>query len=97
MNTQQLIKKLQSSNLFAECSCGGEFKLSDTVLFDGAKSFPTEALKVQNELNEELKRKEDELKKSKLAIGKATITAESVNIGKKLETILPIMKQQVQF
>ena len=54
MNTQQLIKKLQSSNLFAECSCGGEFKLSDAVLFDGAKSFPTGALKVQNELNEEL-------------------------------------------
>ena len=33
MNTEELIRKLQGSNLFAECpSCGGEFKLSQSLL-----------------------------------------------------------------
>jgi hypothetical protein len=55
MNIKQLIKKLRESNLYAECPCGGEFKLSSSILFDGTKPFPEEALELQERLKEELK------------------------------------------
>ena len=93
MNTEQLIKQLKESNLYAECPCGEEFKLSDAILFDGTKGFPLEALEKQKELKEELKEREDDLKKKgKLASERAEKTAMAVNIGKKLEVILPTMK-----
>ncbi len=64
MNTEQLIKKLKSSNLYAECSqCEDEFKLSTAILFDGTKPFPPKALEVQNLLKEAYKQREEELKK----------------------------------
>jgi len=47
MNTVELIKKLKQSNLWAECPCGEEFKLSDAILFDGTKPFPSEILKIK--------------------------------------------------
>jgi len=93
MNTQELIQKLKQSNLYAECPCGGEFKLSDTILFDGTKPFPPEALETQKQLKEELEeRKKDLEKRKKLATEKALITTKSVNIGKNLEKVLPTMK-----
>ena len=94
MNTEELIKKLKSSNLYAECPCGEEFKLSDALLFDGTKPFPAEALKVQELLKEEFKKREENLvKQKKLTTEKAKITAESVNIGKKVEVLLPTFKE----
>jgi len=93
MNTEQLIKKLRQSNLYAECPCGGEFKLSSSILFDGTKPFPKQALENQEQLKEELKEREDGLKRRrKLATKKAQITTEAVNIGKNLEKVLPTMK-----
>ncbi len=93
MNTEQLIKQLKESNLYAECPCGGEFKLSETILFDGTKPFPVEAIEKQKELKEGLKEREEELKKRKnLATKKAEITTKSVNVGKNLEKVLPTMK-----
>jgi len=93
MNTEQLIKKLKESNLYAECPCGGEFKLSRSILFDGTKPFPEKALEIQKRLKKELKDSEDELKKRrKLATKKAQITTKAVNIGKILEKVLPTMK-----
>ena len=90
--TEQLIKQLKDSNLYAECPCGGEFKLSDALLFDGTKGFPPEALEKQKELKEELKKRDEELKKrGKLATERAEKTAMTVNIGKKLEVVLPTM------
>jgi predicted Holliday junction resolvase-like endonuclease len=92
-STAQLIKQLKESNLYAVCPCGGEFKLSDTILFDGTQSFPSEALEVQKELKEELKEREEDIKKrKKSATEKAEKTATAVNIGKKLEVVLPTMK-----
>ena len=35
MKTNQLISELKQSKLWAECTCGGEFKLSEALLFDG--------------------------------------------------------------
>ena len=93
MNTEELIKKLKESNLYAECSYGEEFKISEAILFDGTKPFPMEALEAQENLKKTLKEKEDDLKKrKKLATEKAEITATAVNVGKNLEKVLPTMK-----
>lgn len=93
MNTEQLIKQLKESNLYAEHSCGGEFKLSDTILFDGTKPFPSEAKEIQKEFKDGLKERQDDLKKrKKLTTEKARITTKAVNLGNHLEKILPSMK-----
>ena len=93
MDVELLIKTLKSSNLYAECRCGGEFKLSDALLFDGAKPFPPKAKEIQKELKEGIKEREDALKKRrKLATKKAQITTKAVNVGKNLEKVLPTMK-----
>jgi predicted Holliday junction resolvase-like endonuclease len=84
---------LRESNLYAECPCGGEFKLSRSILFDGTKPFPEKALEIQKQLKEKLKDREEELKKRrKLATEKAQITTKAVNIGKSLEKVLPTMR-----
>ena len=92
MTISEIIDKLKNSDLYAECSCGGEFKLSDIVLFDGTKPFPPEVKVVQERYEEELKQREEGLEKSKkLATERATITTTAVNIGKILEKVLPTM------
>jgi len=92
MNTDRLIKDLRASNLYAECPDGGEFKLSEAVLFDGTRSFPQEALEIQLLLKTQLAEQENELKKRrKRATVTAAITTEAVNVGKNLEKILPTM------
>jgi predicted Holliday junction resolvase-like endonuclease len=93
METDQLIKSLKASNLYAECPCGEEFKLSDAILFDGTKPFPAEALEAQKELNTFLEARNEELiKKMKLATEAAERTTKAVNIGKNLERALPTIK-----
>ena len=47
MDTQLIIDNLQNSDLYAECPCGAEFKLSDLILFDGTKPFPPEVEEAQ--------------------------------------------------
>lgn len=92
MNTEQLIDKLKEANIYAECPCGEEFKLSEAVLFDGTKAFPEKALEIQRQLKEQQKgRLEDLKKRKKLATEKAQITTKAVNIGKNLEKVLPTM------
>ena len=55
--------------------------------------FPKEAKELQEELKQELKDRAADLKKRrKLATKKAQITTKAVNIGKKLEVVLPTMK-----
>jgi len=84
---------LRVSSLYAECPCGGEFKLSETILFDGTKAFPAEALKIQEQLKNELREREFKLKKrKKLVTEKAEITTKAVNVGKNLEKVLPTMR-----
>ena len=94
MNTEELIKQLKQSNLYAECSqCNEEFKISDAILFDGTKSFPSEAMEAQNELKDNLNERQEDLKKKiKLVTKKAQITSKSVNVGKNLEKVLPTME-----
>jgi predicted Holliday junction resolvase-like endonuclease len=92
-HTQQLINELEQSSLFAECcDCGGEFKLSDALLFDGTKKFPTEAMDVQTEYEEDLLTRGLQLKKKlELATKRAQNTTTSVNIGNVVEVILPTL------
>ena len=93
MEIQKLIEKLRASGLYEESPCGCEFKLSDAMLFDGTKPFPSEALGTQGEFEGRLKKREDDLKKSaKQATEKARVTARTVTIGKNLEKIIPTMK-----
>ena len=94
MTTNQLIKQLSESRLYAECpNCGDEFKLTDAVLFDGTKAFPPKAVEVQKELAEELKERKDELKRQKvLATDRAENTSKYVNMGKMLEKYISTMK-----
>ena len=91
MDIEQTIKDLKNSNLYAECECGGEFKLSSAILFDGTKPFPKEAIDAQKNLEEGFKEKEEDLKKIKKSIERSEISGKSTNIGQKLEVILPIM------
>jgi len=91
--TEEIINQLKNSDIWAECPCGGEFKLSEAILFDGTRPFPPEALESKENFLNELKEREKELKKQrKLATEKALITTKAVNIGKNLEKILPTLK-----
>jgi len=93
MNTEQVIAKLKASNLYAECNCGDEFKLSKALMFDGTKPFPEKALKAQVILKEDLELQEKELiKRIKNITEKIPILTQAVNIGKNFEKILPTMK-----
>lgn len=93
MKVEEIIRELKKSNLWAEGPCGCEFKLSEAVLFDGAKPFPKEALETKKSLLDALKGREEELKKQKkLTTEKALITTQAVNVGKNLEKILPTLK-----
>jgi len=94
MNIDQLIKQLKASNLYAECQCGAEFKLSRAILFDGLGKFPATAEEKTLELLQELKDKTDALKKRKVY---ADIGAEKkaieVGFGKIIEKIIPSHKE----
>jgi predicted Holliday junction resolvase-like endonuclease len=94
MSYDEFIAKLQSSNLYAECRCGEEFKLSDAILFDGRGIFPQVAESKRNELIEELRERTDDLKKRKIS---ADVGAEKkaieVGIGKIIEKIVPAYKE----
>ena len=93
MSTQKIIDRLKKSDLYAECPCGAEHKLSDLLLFDGTQPFPNEVLEVREQYEDELRKRNAKLEKNKkLTTEKATITTKAVNIGKTLEKILPIME-----
>ncbi|MEK6945578.1 MAG: Holliday junction resolvase-like protein [Nanoarchaeota archaeon] len=93
METEEIIKLLKESDIYAEHSaCDSEFKISDALLFDGTKPFPFKAAEVQKNLEEGLKKRQEELKKSlKRATTGAQTTAKSTNVGKLLEKVFPTM------
>jgi len=95
MKTQDIIEQLKKSQLIAQCpKCDETFDFSDAILFDGTKKFPEEALKIQEQLDENYENSVLELKKKiERATKKAEVTTEAVNIGKSLEKIVPTMKE----
>lgn len=94
MNTEEIIKLLQNSDIYAQHpNCGGEFKISKALLFDGTKPFPFDAAEVQKNLEQSLAEQEEDLKKKmKRASKGAETTAKAVNAGKLLEKVFPTMK-----
>lgn len=94
VETQEIIESLQNSDLYAECPCGAEFKLSELILFDGTQPFPPEVVEIQEKYEEELQKRDASLEKNmKLTTEKAIITTRSVNIGKNFEKVLPLMEE----
>ena len=100
-STSEFIKNLQKAKLIGQCPhCENEFHLAKTTLFDGTKTFPPEAEKSRNELMNEMKMKETEikerrndLKKFKISVDKTSEErAVSTGIGKILEKVLPYYK-----
>lgn len=90
--TQQIIDNLKNSDLYAECSCGDEFKLSDVILFDGTKPFPPEVMEIQEKYNEELRKRGEKLAKDMLSNTDALLNrTRGINLGMSLEKVLPIM------
>ena len=96
------ISNLQKSKLVAECpNCQMEFQLSETILFDGTKPFPSKAeekkseMTVQlDELNQEIKERENKLKTSLIdAPKRSERSAISSNLGTIMQNFLPHNKE----
>lgn len=89
-----LIKSLQNSNLSAGCPhCGNEFKLSESLLFDGTKKFPSKAEKIQKEWEKNLDTELELLKKRQIRADEgAEKKAIEVGVGKIIEKVLPAYK-----
>ena len=94
LDISAMIKTLNRSKLIAVCPhCGDEFSLSQALLFDGRKEFPSKAEAKRLELLEELKdRTADLLLRQKRATTKSEKTAVAVGIGLIIEKILPAHK-----
>jgi len=91
LSQARLIANLKSSDLYAECTlCGGEFKLSDAVLFDGRRVFPEAAETIRQNMLREFNQRTEVLKRRKVS---ADVGAEKkaieVGIGKIIEKIVP--------
>ncbi len=67
--------------------------LRDALLFDGTKPFPKEAREAVRNKQDYLKDRRRELREAmKRATETAEKTTEAVNIGKRLETVLPTLR-----
>jgi len=95
-----LLKGLRTSELIAQCpKCDEEFKLCDSLLFDGTKKFPDGAEKVKLQLIHEFAERQNTLERRKVS---ADITAEKraidVGFGKIIEKFIPAYKDlKLQF
>jgi predicted Holliday junction resolvase-like endonuclease len=100
MNIEGLIKDLKASKLIAQCpKCDKEFKLSDSLLFDGTLKFPTPAEALRLQLIQELMERKKQLEKRKIS---ADVGAEKkaieVGFGKIIEKFIPAYKNlKLQF
>jgi predicted Holliday junction resolvase-like endonuclease len=100
MNIEGLIKDLKASKLIAQCpKCDEEFKLSDSLLFNGTLKFPTPAEALRLQLIQELMERKKQLEKRKIS---ADVGAEKkaieVGFGKIIEKFIPAYKNlKLQF
>ena len=95
MREANIIRILQSDkNLYGECpnpDCGGSFQLAQAEFFYGAR-FTPRAKEIVEEWMEELDERAKELReKRKKAKERATKAAISVNVGKVIEKIVPVL------
>lgn len=94
MSREEVIRSLSSSKLFAQCNkCGVDFRLSDSIIFDGLIPFPEQAAKIQGEMEDVYIGRSDALEKSTLQADEgAEKRAYSVGFGKIMEKIVPAHK-----
>jgi predicted Holliday junction resolvase-like endonuclease len=90
-----LFLRLKGSKLAAKCpKCDGDFKLADSLLFDGTKTFPYEAEEIKQNLLEAYSLREKELKKRKVSVDSgAEQKAIDVGFGKIIEKFIPAYKE----
>ena len=94
MNLELFLKNLKTSELMAQCpKCDKEFSLSGSILFDGTKAFPEEAMAVRLRLMHELAERTEDLAKRTLS---ADVTSEKkaveIGFGKIIERFIPAYK-----
>lgn len=100
MDAEQLIKSLKTSALIAQCpKCDKDFKLSESLIFDGTKAFPGAAEKIRLQLVQLLEEREKDLAKRKISVD---VTAEKkameVGFGKIIEKFIPAYRDlKLQF
>ena len=88
-----LISALQKSELDAECpKCGESSALSDWLVFDGLKSFPSDAEQKKQEMEESLQTDWEKLDKDKKRIKISKTSATAGGKGKITEVLIPVMK-----
>ena len=89
-----LINNLLNSEIFAMCpNCRDEFKLSESILFDGRKRFPKSADIIRQEFQQDLDEQLALLKKRKIVADEgAEKKAIAVGVGKIIEKVLPAYK-----
>ena len=93
MSNKEIIRDLKASELVAECThCEEEFRLSDSLLFDGLGKFPEAAEQRKQEMKGELGERLAELKKRKISVAGSEQKAVEVGIGKIIEKVLPAYK-----
>jgi len=101
-NISSFINNLQKSKLIAECpNCQNEFQLSEAILFDGTKPFPSTAEEKKSEmvdgldeLNQQIIERENELKNSLIIAPKRSERgAISSNLGTLMQNFLPHNKE----
>jgi predicted Holliday junction resolvase-like endonuclease len=90
--SRELITELQRNRQFmATCPvCRNEFRLADATLFSLKGKTPEAAIQAINEARQAIKERRAELAKARERMTKrAEITAQSVNLGKIVEKIVP--------
>jgi predicted Holliday junction resolvase-like endonuclease len=94
MEITSFISQLRASRLYAECtSCGEEFPLSKSLLFDGLGVFPEPAELIRKQMLGELQDRLDALKQRRASAGPgAEKKAIEVGIGKIIEKVIPSYK-----
>lgn len=101
----KLLDQLQKSNLVAGCpNCQREFQLAKAILFDGINQFPEKAEEKKNEmlegldeLKQEIKDREEDLKSSLINAPKRSERgAVSSNLGTLMQNFLPHNKDFVK-
>lgn len=91
MELRQIIKDLQDSRIKAECpSCGCEFRLSESLIFDGLGGFPPLAQQRKDALITDLKERKKQLRDREVSADTlAEKKAIDVGLGKILEKVMP--------
>ena len=91
MGVKEILREIKESRIRAECpTCGCEFKLSESLVFDGLARFPLLAQERRQSLINDLKERKNRLLDREVSADTlAEKKAIDVGLGKILEKVLP--------